>query len=111
MLSSLQQESKNWLRKFVKPTSTIIVIQKSVSKSGMSRRLELYTFHKGRLVRLTWHIAQLMEYSRNDKGLLVNGCGMDMHFATVYNLTSYLFPRSSKYLTGNGGGTLEWQSL
>ena len=57
---------------------------KSVSRSGMTRRMEFY-FPDFR--RITWAIATILEWSYNvDKGLSVGGCGMDMIFHTLSTL-------------------------
>lgn len=101
------------LRRIVKPNTTIVVVQKSVSSSGMNRRLELYAIKNNRLVWITSYIADVLDWPRNDKGLLVTGCGMDMHFHTIYTLSSYLYPRKAKNRTlpSNGGTNLSHQSL
>jgi len=59
-------------------------IVKSVSRSGMSRRIEIYA---GDFERIGYHIAVIADYSYNvDKGgLKVDGCGMDMIFSVLSN--------------------------
>lgn len=75
------------------PGETIYVIQRSVSKSGMSRKLDLYIMRSGTLLRITWSVAQLLRwsYDKNKDALTVGGCGMDMHFHTVYCLSGAYF--------------------
>ncbi len=52
---------------------------KSVSRSGMSRRIEFYSdgFH-----RIGGYIADLLDYPYAPNGISVGGCGMDMVFST-----------------------------
>lgn len=61
----------------------ILVVIKSVSASGMHRRISFYTEGGYKIDHL---IAPLTEYSYNDKGLSVSGCGMDMIFSVLSNL-------------------------
>lgn len=66
---------------------TIYGIVKSVSSSGMSRRIKFYAIKDNRPMFLSWSISQLLGYKLQDDGTIrVNGVGMDMIFATVYEL-------------------------
>lgn len=59
-------------------------IVRSVSKSGMSRRMDFFVMRNESATRITHHIARLLDWSQNpDKGLRVDGCGMDMGFHTL----------------------------
>lgn len=61
---------------------------KSVSKSGMSRRIELYADGYN---RIGYYIAVLLDYPYDaDKGLKVDGCGMDMVFHTLSNFNYFM---------------------
>lgn len=109
-------DSMAYLKSIIKPTTKIFVVQQSVSSSGMSRQLDLYVYdHRyKRMQRITYDVARVLEWSMRNDCLIVTGCGMDMHFHTVYTLSGVLFPRGSKRFTGNGGGgvgCLDWQSL
>ncbi len=110
-MKNTQKDAIKCLKRIVKPTTKIVVIQKSVSQSGMSRRLQIYALKNNRLVWITPMVANAIDWSYNDKGLYVSGCGMDMHFHTVDTLSYYLFPKGSKKFAGNGGSCLEWQSM
>lgn len=59
-----------------------------VAKSGMSRRIEFYVINISDrdapfLQRITHHVARLAGLSYNEKGLRIDGCGMDMGFAAI----------------------------
>jgi hypothetical protein len=87
-------ESRAWLEGVVKPGDTVYTVVRHVSRSGMSRRIDLYTIKGGEMVYLTGHVACLLGYSRaggSNHGLTVVGCGMDMGFHLVYNLAVSLF--------------------
>ena len=109
-----QAELKELFTKY--QTKTVFVVQRSVSRSGMSRALDLYilpsynaensvTFKNEQIypLRITYLVAQALQWTYSDKhdALLLTGCGMDMHFHTVYSLSSVLFPELS---TSNGSG-------
>lgn len=86
-------ESLEYLRKILKPGDTIRSVVRSVSRSGMSRTIDFYLARNGDLVYLTGHMAAVLDEPRNDQGAMkVTGCGMDMCFATVYNLGYCLWP-------------------
>jgi hypothetical protein len=66
---------------------TIYGIVKSVSASGMSRTIKFYTIKDNRPMFLSWSISQLLGYKMKEDGTIrVSGVGMDMIFATVYEL-------------------------
>lgn len=64
-----------------------------VSNSGMSRRIKFYYVKDNRIQRATDAIGFLLnkgiDYNVNNKGLKVNGCGMDMVFHTLYECLPY----------------------
>lgn len=86
----------------------VYVVQRHVSASGMQRQLDLYVIvpgwrtHDGTeypdLRRITWQAAKATGYgySRRYDALTVNGCGMDMHFAVVYDLSATLYPETER---------------
>lgn len=87
------------LRKWLKPGDTVYTILDHVSRSGMTRHIRLLVnikgdegarrdfIHPNRAAAIV-----LGESQAKRDGLIVTGCGMDMGFATVYNLSRYLFP-------------------
>jgi hypothetical protein len=63
----------------------------SVSKSGMSRTLEIAYIKQNRLVRVTDpYLLQLAGCSKNGR---ISGCGMDMVFHSQYTLFRNLCPK------------------
>jgi hypothetical protein len=102
-------EARATLREFIKPGDTVYCNIKHVSRSGMLRIISLSvidtesrgTSHpdhgKPRLRDITGLAAKAMDdkLDRDRWGLKVGGCGMNMCFATVYNLGRALFPNGS----------------
>ena len=79
-------------KKKIKPGQTIYCTFRSVSASGMQRRISLHTIHKGKLIPLDHAASVLTGRTLSDKGGIVcHGCGMDMGFEIVYNLSMALF--------------------
>jgi hypothetical protein len=92
------------LRKIIKPGDTVYTVLRHVSASGMSRRIDLYAIRKNELVYLTGYAAKALDMKRHPSkdGLTVGGCGMDMGFAIVYDLSRTLFPKGFKVTAERG---------
>lgn len=94
----------------VKPGAEVRTILTHVSRSGMSRRIKLVTAYKGeegpQIMDITRMVAKLCGYklSQSDGALIVNGCGMDMGFAVVYDLGSAMWPKGTKKPHGTRNG-------
>lgn len=90
--TATQTEAIESLRAMLPVGTEIYAIVRSVSSSGMSRRISFYVVQDGKLVDLDWKIQRAgIAKRRGDKeGLFIQGVGMDMAFATVYNLGSIL---------------------
>lgn len=89
-----QAEAVKRLLEWVKPGDTVYTVLRQVSRSGMSRRIDCYQLVNGEPHYLTGNVAKVCGYPfpRSGEGLRVNGCGMDMGFSVVYNLSATLFP-------------------
>lgn len=85
-----KEEAIKVLRDDLKPGDTINCILRHVSRSGMSRSISLL---KGD-ADITYFAALAMGDKIDQKhgGIKIGGCGMDMGFALVYNLSWTLFP-------------------
>lgn len=87
------------LRAMLADTATVYVIQRRVSASGMNRKLSLLVLDTSdgvpELVDVTVKAAAVLGDNVHDAdgrhALSVNGAGMDMHFHTVYRLSSKLY--------------------
>lgn len=80
------------LLKLLQPGDKVYCLVRSVSSSGMSRKMSLYIVRDNDIRSITSYVADILQWGIDDKGYLkVSGCGMDMGFHTVYTLGRYLF--------------------
>lgn len=80
------------LRTILDTGDSIKVIIRSVSRSGMSRNMDLYVIRGNDLLYLNGYVATVLKVRRIKNGeLQVRGCGMDMAFAVVSDLSRVLF--------------------
>lgn len=93
-------EAAEGLRTLLKPGDTIHTIIRHVSRSGMSRRIsfKILKCERGKLEErhIDWAASVLLngrvpEYG-DPEGVRLDGCGMDMGFHGVYNISRSLFP-------------------
>ena len=95
------------LRSEIPPGTTIYTVLRSVSASGMRRRISLfYVSIDRRPVSLDWHLANISSHYKlsKDGGIIVNGCGQDMGFALVYDLGRLLWPNGTPEPHGTRNG-------
>ena len=96
---SLKDEEKakalEYLHEYLRPGDTVYTILRHVSRSGMSRSISALVILKDGIPYEVSHLvshAGRGAFDRNSGGVKVNGCGMDMGFHLVYNLSYVLFP-------------------
>lgn len=84
-------ESRARLLKLCPPGTTIYCTLRHVSRSGMLRHISLHVVKKGTPVSLSWDAARVLGWSLNDGrshwAIKVDGCGMDMGFHLVNQLS------------------------
>jgi hypothetical protein len=84
------------LRKILKPGTTVYTILVHVSRSGMYRRLKVIGPKSNNITGL---VSDALGLKWCDDGTVgVSGCGMDMGFHVVYNLSYVLYPKGFKCL-------------
>ena len=76
---------------FEKNNKTVYCVLKKVSSSGMYRHITFYTISDGEPITLDRDIIRLGLGDSKDDAVGVGGCGMDMGFHIVYNLSSTLY--------------------
>lgn len=95
MRTVAEVESSESLRVYLSEGDTVYVIVRSVSQSGLSRRMSFFAFEPGsaRPVDLDYWIGHKLGLKRKkgEQGLVVSGCGMDMGLHVVSNLAHKLF--------------------
>jgi hypothetical protein len=88
-----RDEARETLRGIIKPGQVVYTSLKHVSRSGMQREIALYVVEDGAIRWVTGLAARAMgdRIGKRD-GIVVSGCGMDMGFHLVYNLSWTLYP-------------------
>lgn len=93
-----EAESIVHLREVLKPGETVYTVLRHVSRSGMSRGIDVYRMEGNSPVWITGYVGHAIgsPQSRKDwersQGLRVGGCGMDMGFHVVNSLSYVIFP-------------------
>jgi len=99
-----QAEAEVRLRSWIKPGDTLYTQLQHVSRSGMMRTIQVIkiecTDGKPALSYLGYNVALMLndKYDRDREGVKVGGCGMDMGFSLVYNVSQHLFGDGYKCL-------------
>ena len=99
------------LRELLHPGDTVYTILRHVSRSGMSRVIQPVIIRDNETSDLTWLVCKLDMWPRHKRydGLTVGGCGMDMGFHLVYELSRILFPAGFAVEgIGRNGDTSGW---
>ena len=99
------------LREILKPGDTVYTILRHVSQSGMSRQISPVVIKDGKPDDISWEVAKLGLWKRKfpHDSLTIGGCGMDMGFHVVYEMSHLLFPDGFKVEgVGRNGDTSGW---
>jgi hypothetical protein len=82
------------LREMLKPGDTLYTIQQHVSRSGMHRLISTRVMTAEGPVDVDHLIGALGLFTRDNRtgALRVGGCGMDMGFHVVHNVSHMLYP-------------------
>lgn len=105
-LNPQQVAAANDLKRWLQPGATVYTTLRHVSKSGMNRWIDFYTYVDNQPIRLTYLVALVCEYKYDIKreALKVQGGGMDMGFSVVYNLGCALWPTGTSEPHGTRNG-------
>jgi hypothetical protein len=81
------------LKKLLKPGDTVWTVLRHVSRSGMNRIIGVRKLDNGNSLWLSRGVAKAtgITFSEKYEELSVGGCGMDMGFHVVYELSARLF--------------------
>ncbi|WP_315127287.1 hypothetical protein [Comamonas antarctica] len=100
-----KEYARSELRKLIKPGQTVHCVLRRVSSSGMSRDISLFVIHKGELRNIDSLAADATTRTlARGAGIAMQGCGMDMGFALVYDLGRALWPAGTKKPHGARNG-------
>lgn len=87
-----QQEYLDGLKAMLPKGSKIYTLVRSVSSSGMSRRISIFIVDDNELINLDRYIERsgIAKRRANKQGLYIQGTGMDMCFALTYDIAMTL---------------------
>lgn len=99
-----QEKARETLRELIKPGMTVYTNLRHRAKSGMSRIIDLQVIedNEPRWIGYTAATAMGLKYDRDRDGIRVSGCGMDMGFHLVYELSHALYPEGFGCIGQNG---------
>ena len=85
--------SKELLLSYFPKGSTVWLVIRQVSRSGMYRHISVHGINKNNIYVYSFHVANVLDWTYKDKtnAVGVGGCGMDMGFHLVYTLSSILY--------------------
>ena len=85
--------SKEMLLNYFPKGSTVYLVIRQVSRSGMYRHISVQAIKDKEVNYLSFHVANILKWTYKDKtnSVGVGGCGMDMGFHLVYTLASVLY--------------------
>jgi hypothetical protein len=88
--AALQEQSCRTLREMLRPGDTVYTFLRHKARSGMQREISCYL---DGMQCIDAYVADITGYpiGKHD-GIVLGGCGMDMGFALVYELSHKLFP-------------------
>lgn len=81
------------LNNLVKPGDTLYTEVTHVARSGMSRSIRVFVMSNNEPIDITYYAMVLLglKVDQTNGGVKMSGCGMDMGFALVYDLSRVLF--------------------
>lgn len=74
-----------------KSNNKVYCILKNVSSNGMSRRISFFIVVDNEPLNINTYITKLLSYSGSAEYIKISGCGMDMGFSVVSNLSTNLY--------------------
>ena len=78
------------LKGVLKNGDTLYTNVQHVSGSGMTRDIKVIKISDNRPLNFNYWVAKALGYRMKNNGIRISGCGMDMGFALIYNLSRTL---------------------
>lgn len=98
-----KEQAKKDLLNMLNGSNKVYTILKHRSSSGMLRHIDVVIVKDNKPLNINWYVEKIGLYKRarnydakNADSLRVGGCGMDMGFSVVYNLSRELYPNGYK---------------
>lgn len=81
------------LQEWIHPGDKVYTSVTHVSYSGMTRHIKVTAIKDNEPIHLSYNVARALDLRLgNNQTVKVSGCGMDMGFALVYDLSHTMFP-------------------
>lgn len=87
----LHEEKEEFKQLLKQHDNTIYIELVSVSRSGLQRHVTCHLIDNNNTINITNQVAAYSDMTLNDRGIRLNGVGMDMGFHLVYTLSRQLF--------------------
>lgn len=94
-----RSQARDRLLEILVPGDTVYTVCNHVSRSGVSRSIDLLVGRGRDIEKVTYWVSRAMGDDRRPEridqtrgGIVVGGCGMDMGFSLVYGLSRTLWP-------------------
>lgn len=87
---AMHDEALEYLRSILKAGDTVYTKVTHVSRSGMSRNIQAYVIRDNEPQNISGYVGRVLESpveERRELAVKVGGCGMDMGFHLVHNLS------------------------
>ena len=90
-----KEEALSYLHTILTPGDRVYGIVRYVSRSGMRRVIDFYVFRENAPFCLSSAIGTILKLKRHSlyEGVQVDGSGMNMVFACVYEMGIHMFPQ------------------
>lgn len=99
-------EARAALVELLPPGTTVYTNVEHVSRRGWPRRIRLFVVDKDEIVGITWRVARVLGWRMKDGALVVDGCGMDICFHTVNQLSYELHGLEDKKAPACAGSNI-----
>lgn len=100
----LREQARKQLRDLCPPGTMVYTSLKQVSRSRMSRQIDVFVTEGGSIRDITGLVSIAAGITQGKHGhLVVGGCGMDMGFHVVYSLGRALYPEGFKLAANQYG--------
>jgi len=98
------------LKALLSPGDKVYTILRKCASSGMSRHISFFIINvENKPHDISWLMSRALDYRQGEKGgLIISGCGMDMGFHLVYNLSRVLFKDSTDKKDAGYSLNQEW---
>ena len=85
-----RDEVIEYLKSSLKDGDTIYTNVQHVSQSGMTRDIKIISIKENIPLNYNYYVSKALGYKIKNNGVRIGGCGMDMGFAIVYDLSRVL---------------------